>query len=1066
MNTEFRLLGPLDVRVGDQVVAISSPKHRILLATLLLGDGHPVPVGSLVDATWGDAPPDNPRRTVQTNITRLRALLSEAGADGLIATCADGYRMDVAPDGVDLGRFRAGLACADHAADLDEEAAALADALAEWRGEPLADVPSDLLQREAAPRLREQRLRALERRIDVDLRRGRHGELIGELTTLTAQNPLRERLWAQLMDALYGSGRRADALAAYQTARRFLADELGIDPGEELQHQHATVLTGRSQPAGRQPAPMLPPVPRQLPPDARDFTGRAAELARLDALLVDAGRGSAGAVVISAIAGTAGVGKTALAVRWARRIADRFPDGQLWVNLRGYGPTPAMTAEQALTVLLRALGTPDTQIPRALDDLTGLYRSLVDGRRLLLVLDNANSPEQVRPLLPGAPGCLVVITSRDDLAGLVARDGAVRLRLDLLTQRESVALLRRLLGRQGIEAGPAALTSLAELCARLPLALRIAADRVAISGAAVPEVVKELAAGQRLDAFTAGGDPYTAVRAVFSWSYQALTPAAAGMFRLLGLIPGPDWDIYAATALRNCPLPEAEHLLGVLSRAHLVERRAGRFAMHDLLRAYAAERAEHDADREPAYQRLCDWYVHTARVAADLLAPHDRGRRPVPDPGTAAPSLADPASATAWLDAERENLVAIAGHPTTDGVSTCAPHLAGILHRYLTVGAHHIDALTIYRHALHAADATGDNLGKAVALSGLGTVYWLVGEFPKALDQYESALAIRRAIGDQIGEAQALGNLGIITARLGLKNEAFDYYQLALAIRRDIGDRVGEANVLGNLGIIYCDWAQYQQAYDHYQRALVIARDIKDPVIEAAALSNLGEIHRRWGQYDDAVELYRQALVLAQEIGDRAVEAETLKDLGTAHLRCGRYKPASEHYRRALALAREIGDRSCEAAALCGIASVHLPLTRYAEAFNHYQQALVLAREIGYRAVEIPTLNGLGAASSATGRPDDALSYHRSALDLAQQTGDRYEQAQALDGLSHAYRELGNHDDARRYGQRALALYAELGVAEAGEIRAAPTASAQGGPQQACPIGEEALHVGHEGEHV
>jgi DNA-binding SARP family transcriptional activator len=483
---EFCLLGPLTVRCGDMAVAVPRGRQRAVLAALLLRANHVVPVDELAEALWGTELPPSARVSVQNYVARLRATLGPAGPR--IATHPHGYLIELGDGELDVARFEALLGQARAAAREGrwvEAAGAAGAALGLWRGEPLADAGSDVLAVREGPRLAELRLQAAEMRIDAELQLGRPGEVIGELRQLAAQQPLRERLHALLMLALYTDSRQAEALAAYQDARNVLVEELGAEPGPDLQRLHQQILagdpalvrpgTGASAPAG--------PVPRELPSDVAAFTGRASELAELDRILLgghadQAGDAKPAAAVISAVSGTAGVGKTALAVHWAHHAAAKFPGGQLYVNLRGYDPGQPVSAAGALAGFLRALGVPGPDIPAEQTERAARYRSLLAGKQMLVVLDNASTVEQVRPLLPGTPGCAVLVTSRNSLAGLVARDGAVRLDLDLLPLADAVALLAELTGAR-VAAEPDAAVTLARQCARLPLALRVAAELAA-----------------------------------------------------------------------------------------------------------------------------------------------------------------------------------------------------------------------------------------------------------------------------------------------------------------------------------------------------------------------------------------------------------------------------------------------------------------------------------------------------------------------------------------------------------------------------------------------------------
>ncbi len=594
----------------------------------------------------------------------------------------------------------------------------------------------------------------------------------------------------------------------------------------------------------RDDTPKIPPGPMRVAPaqllaDVDIFTGRSEELAELDRLLAaDRSDGSTStAVVISAVSGTAGVGKTALVLRWAHRVRGGFADGQLYVNLRGYDPDQPLSAGDALAGFLRALGLAGQEIPLEVDERAAAYRSLLDGRRMLVVLDNAATVEQIRPLLPGAGSCLVLVTSRDSLAGLVARYGARRLDLDLLSPEDAVALLRALISER-VEAEPDAAVTLARQCARLPLALRVAAELAAARPAtSLAALVAELADEQRrLQLLDAGGDPRTAVRGVFSWSYQHLPVDAARAFRLLGLHPGPDLDPYAAAALTDTGRDQAQHLLDLLARAHLIQHASpGRYAMHDLLRAYANHLAtsdDPDDERRAALTRLFDHYLATAAAAMDILQPVSQHRRPrVPLPGTPAPPLPDLAAARTWLDAERATLSAACAHTAAHGWPSHTIRLSSTLFCYLEVGGRYPDALSIHTHALHAARQTGDQSAEAQALNSLGLVYEKRGRYPQAVEYHQQALTLFGSIGDQAGEAYALDTLGIVYRQQGRYEQADDHLQQALALAREIGDRTVEAYALSDLGMVYRRWGRYQQADDYLQPALALsARSATGPV--------------------------------------------------------------------------------------------------------------------------------------------------------------------------------------------------------------------------------------------
>ncbi|MGH3940726.1 MAG: ATP-binding protein [Pseudonocardiaceae bacterium] len=810
---------------------------------------------------------------------------------------------------------------------------------------------------------------------------------------------------------------------------------------EQVRHQDRPHGTSTSADVARV-------VPAQLPPDVNAFTGRAQELVELDRLLAGgtghnavAGANST-AVVISAVSGTAGVGKTALALRWAHRVRDQFPDGQLYVNLRGYDPDQPMTVGTALAGFLRALGIAGQDIPLELDERAGAYRSLLNGRRMLVVLDNAANAEQVRPLLPGTPPCLVVVTSRDSLAGLVIQHGARRIDLDLLPLHDAVALLGALIGKR-VEAEPDAATALARHCTRLPLALRVAAERAAARpDTCLASLVGELADEQRrLPLLDAGGDPRTAVRAVFSWSYRHLSADTARVFRLLGLHPGPDLDPYAAAALTDTGHDTAHHLLDVLARAHLIGHSSpGHYGMHDLLRAYATHLAtDEDTEQEQrrALTRLFDHYLATAAAAMDSLHPAEQHRRPrIPPPATPTPPVTDPASARAWLDTERAALTTTCAYTAAHGWPSHTSRLAATLFRYLDAGGHYSDALAVHTHALRAARHTVDQSAEARALTNLGVVCWRQGHHRQAADYLQQARDLSREIGDRTGETRTLDNLGLVYWQQGQYQHAAEHFQQALDLFQALGDRDGEAHALDHLGTVYWQQGHYRQAAEHFQQALDLSRILDDYDGEARALVHLGVVYVQQGHYKQAAEHQQQALNLYRQIGNRAGVSHALANLGVVYYQQGQYQQAVEHHLQALNLFREIGERTGEAEALDHLGNVYRRQGQYQQAAEHHLQALNLFGEIGERAGEAKALNGVGETHHAAGQQHDALIQHTVALTLAAQIGDRYEQARAHNGLAHTHHTTGDLDQASYHWHQALDLYTDLAVPEADDVRA------------------------------
>jgi tetratricopeptide (TPR) repeat protein/DNA-binding XRE family transcriptional regulator len=898
----------------------------------------------------------------------------------------------------------------------------------------------------------------------------------------TAHKPTAERL----ANALSLAGQVRVLFVKTAAGRGLAAEVLAARTADASAESSAAVVPGPA-------ASVL--VPRELPADVGSFTGRAGELSELDALLTAAsGQGrTPGPVVISAVSGTAGAGKTALAVHWAHRAAAHFPDGQLYVNLRGYDTEQPVPAAEALAGFLYSLGATGPDVPLGEAARAARYRSLLADKRMLVVLDNAATEEQVRPLLPGSPSVMVVVTSRDTLPGLVAREGARRVDLDVLPAADAVALLRALIGDR-VDADPAAAQELASLCARLPLALRVAAELAAARpGRPLAELAAELAdEGDRLKLLDAGGDPRSAVASVLSWSYRYLPPDATSLFQLLGLHPGQDWDQYAAAALAATTLSRAGQLLGVLGRAHLIQPAgARRFTMHDLLRAYAAGQAatqDHDETRQAALTRLFDYYLAACAAAMDCLALAERHHRPVPPRAvTPVPEFGDLASARAWLDAELVTLVAVAKHTASHGWPGHTIRLAQTLHRYFDV-VDDTAGLTICRHALDAARDCDDRGAQARTLTTLGVIYGRRGDYQQATGCQQQAVALAREVGDKLTQAWALGNLSLIHDQQGRYPQAARRNRQTLALYRELGDVTGEAITLSNLGLVCLRQGRYQQAARHMEQAIGLYRQLGHQFGESIALTNFGEVCYRQGDYLQAASHQEQALALSREIGGRRVEAWALTRLGEVRYRQGLHEQAIGSHQQALDLFREVGDRDGEVEALngagetllatgqhdqaraCHLSVITLTLQtgdkheqaralnrlgeichrqgHHEQAASYHQRALVLYREVGDPGGEADALNGTGETLLATGQHDQARACHTTALSLARRTGDRYQQARAYHGLADVCHAVGQHGPAQQHREHALEIYTDLGVPEADTMRAL-IASLLDGPQSA-----------------
>lgn len=995
----FELLGQLRAWRGDAEVPLGGVKQQTVLAVLLLEAGRAVPVDRIVATVWGTEPPPSVTHLVQTYVSRLRQALDLAG--DLVSTDA-GYVLRIDPSALDSTAFDQHLSRSDPWA-----------ALALWRGEPLGGLAGEAIDA-ARQRLAERHLAALELRATLDLDAGRHSDAIAELTRLTKEYPLQERLWALLMLAFCRAGRQAEALRAYASARALLVAELGVEPGPGLSGMHQRILAGDPAlvPAAR------PAARNDLPGDAADFTGRSPELSRLLTAIESA---PPTAAVVLAIDGMAGVGKSTMAVHLAHRLADRYPDGRLFLDLHAHSEgRPPLDPGAALDQLLRALGVSGEEIPVDLGERSALWRACLAGRSLLLVLDNAAGAAQVRPLLPGAPGCLTLVTSRRRLPDLDCTDVVS---LDVLGLVEAAALFTRILGAPAPDED---VEEVVGLCDRLPLAIRIAAARLRARPAwTVRHLAQRLRDRRRVLTELAVGD--RSVAASLALSYAQLTPPQQTLFRLLGLAPGPDFDAHLAAAAAGIPVDDADGLLADLLDAHLVQEPApGRYRFHDLLHAHAAAlAASSPAAGHSAAGRMLDHYLYTASVAADTLFPRTSHQRPHPSPPPSAmPPFPDAVSARTWLDLERVNLVAATALAVADRPAH-ATGLAVTLRLYLDTGTHHVDALAVHGHALTAARSVSDRAAEGTALQNIAKVCWRLGRYDEAYENLQRALPLHRGAGDVPAEASALETLGATCYSLNRYDDATSFYGQAVLIHRAAGDSVAEATVLNNIGVIEERRGRYRTVLDLCHQTLAVYQAHGDRTGEADTLCNAGNALWRLGRYQEALDHLTRSLAIHEEAGDPGWTAHNLTSLGNVLSSLGRHAEAVDHCDRALSLQRRSGERADEAATLSDRGVIHRALGDHERSLADLHEALAIAREIGDRGLEIQALNGLGETRHALGHPAEAATRHEAALALAREIGDRHEEARAHDGLAAT---VSDPAAARDHRARAVAIYTDLDV--------------------------------------
>ncbi|MGW6908005.1 BTAD domain-containing putative transcriptional regulator [Streptomyces sp. NPDC054940] len=1039
------VLGPLRAWRGGTPLELGPVKRQAVLAALLLRQGAVVSHERLLDAVWGTEPPAGGRKVLPTHVNSLRRALDPDGtppAESVIRSGKGWYRFAV--EGVLLdtaeleergGRAMQTVASGDPATAADQ----LSAAIELFRGEPLAGL--------SGPFAQEERRRWEERRRTLRLEwlkclvlLGRCGEALDDLGAVSASSMADrydESVTAMRIRALYGCGRQAEALNAFEDMRVRLRDDLGADPGEELRGVHAAVLHQDDAFLLRPPASSGPrenAVPAELPHDAAGFAGRADELARLHALLhsvlpPDQEHGAANTVVISAIGGAAGIGKTALAVHWAHQVRDRFPDGQLYVNLHGFDhDRQPLEPGEALELLLRSLGLAASEIPPHHEAQGRVFRTLLAGRRMLVLLDNAASAEQVRPLLPSSPTCCVVVTSRNRLGDLVARDGAHALPLDLLQRDEARALLSRALGADRVAADERAVDELIGLCGALPLALRVAAARLAGDpGLRTADLVAEMTEGNRLEALESDDDANSPLRTAFSVSYGVLAPGARRLFRLLGLFPGAEFTAEAAAALLDAPLPQARRLLGALSAAHLIEpATAGRYRFHDLLREYAQERAlaeESAADRDAALERLLIWYLNATRAAAGtgLFPELPAGLRPGERPGL--PSTAEPEQ---WLDAERANLLAVIHHAGRHGPRPVAWYLTSALFSHFWIHLSRKAWQTTAQAALDAAEAEGDLFGQSAMHSCLAAARWDRGHVRQAMEHAARALDISRKLGWAAGEASGLGLRGFTRWSMARLEAAHDDFSIGLRIFREAGHRYFEGFGMVGLGMACRDLGRLHEATDHLERAVGLGPELTWWDV-GTSLQALGAVYWELGRLTDGLDLLGPEVASRKRAGYRDGQAMMLDAVAKINLELGRHEEGLEQAERAFATVRDTKRYWVQSGILNTVAAAHRKLARPDLALQTDEQALALAREARFKRAEADSLVSLSLTHWEMGRYDEARGHAEQALALARDHSFRVVEGQALTALCSTAESESAHATAVPLGRQALAVHRETG---------------------------------------
>src|SRR5215467_992275 len=1033
---EFRALGPIELWSAGQRLDLGSARTRCLLAILLLTPRTIVPAETLIDRLWDTRPPPKARESLSVYIARLRASLRQAvGDDVQLVGRARGYELDVDPETVDLHQFRRLRRQADAlvaSGDYEYATALLREADGLWRGQALAGIRGDWVAR-MRDGLEEERRAAILERIGCELELGHHAELVGEIGNLLAQYPLDETLVAHQMTALYWSGRPADALSLYRETRSRLVDEQGTEPGPMLSELHQRILSQdpelAARPSGQRADRAAPP--NTLPGETVEFVGRRKELEQLT--------GEDGTQGITVIEGMPGVGKTALAIRAARLVSGQYPDGTLYLNLHSGDPgTRSLDAAEALHQMLRMMSVPATQIPDTIGNRVALWRAQLSRRRAIVFLDDAAKPDQIRPLLPEPESsrCLILVTTRRRLADV---GSAVRaLTVDVLAADDASALFRQIAGEDRTR-DPDQVAEVVRLCGRLPLAIQLAAGRVAQDRRlGLDSLIEELSlSSARLGGTGAAGPE---VMSAFDLSYHSLEPGHQRFFRRLGASPGASVSMHAAAALDGCTLAEAEKAIATLLDYHLLARAPeGQFRFHDLIRGYAAVRAARDApaaEQRQAGGRLLDYYLYTADQADRVLNPF-RHHPPVQvtQPPAAAPAVGTPEDADSWLESEWRNILQAAQYANRhDKKAECAD-LAHVLAEFMEIKGYWEEASTAHTLALHASRDLEDQARIARASLALSSVHQQTGRHARALQLAEEAAAIYRKLKDAEGEADALDQAGLAYFYTARSREALAYFSEARLLYLGAADQLGVAIALNHSGMACWHLGRHAEATAHQENALSLYREAGDRRGEAKALNNLGRIHLYSGRHRDALDAYQRSLDIFLEIGGARNEAILYHNIGTVHHYEGSFEEGLAACRRALVIYRSIGDLPDEADVLNDIGAIYQDAECYDEALVHHQKARLIAEEIGNPYQQVIALRNIADTYRCSGQYGEAFEHYGSALRLAREVGDPYEEGKIHQGIAETTLSTQTPAAARIVFRQALDIFEQLGVPEADEVR-------------------------------